>query len=278
LARLCALELQLSAPAPDPLLVKRLLATVGSSILVVSSVVAAPALGYGGGVQGGSQRGTNGSSGTTGGSGTTGSSGATGSSGTTASTGWTGATGTTISTGSSGTTGASGPTGASGSTGTEIPTTRRKRAIADAVVTSGPTVPGDSAEILDSGLAVPPAAAPPAVKILIWTANRLIGLPYRYGGGHVSFSSNAYDCSGAVSYALHAAGLLAYPEDSSALMHWGARGPGAWITVYTNPTHAWMTVAGIRLDTSPVNDPVGLPGPRWRPGLEWTKSFRVRHP
>jgi hypothetical protein len=144
-------------------------------------------------------------------------------------------------------------------------------------VTSGPTVPGSAAEILDTGLAVPPEDAPFAVKVLIWSANRLIGLPYRYGGGHRSFSAKAYDCSGSVSYALHAAGLLAYPMDSTALMSWGRKGQGAWITVYTNRGHAWLTVAGIRLDTSPVNDPVGLPGPRWRPGLEAERHFKVRY-
>jgi hypothetical protein len=183
--------------------------------------------------------------------------------------------------GATGTTGASGATGTSGTTGPTtpaIPTRRRRHAIPATPVTSGPTVPGDTAEILGSGLAVPPAGAPQRVKVLIWTANRLIGLPYRYGGGHASFSSNAYDCSGSVSYALHAAGLLGYPEDSSALMHWGLRGPGTWITVYATAGHAWMTVAGIRLDTSPVNDPLGLAGPRWRPGLEWPERFKKRHP
>jgi hypothetical protein len=138
-------------------------------------------------------------------------------------------------------------------------------------------VPGELAEILPSDLAVPPADAPERVKVLIWSANRLIGLPYRYGGGHASFSSNAYDCSGSVSYALHAAGLLAYPHDSATFMHWGIRGPGSWVTVYTRSGHAWLTVAGIRLDTSPVNDPGGLSGPRWRPGLEPLRGFRMRH-
>ena len=66
--------------------------------------------------------------------------------------------------------------------------------------------------------------------------------------------------------------------DSTALMSWGRKGPGAWITVYTNRGHAWLTVAGIRLDTRPVNDPVGLPGPRWRLGLEGEHHFKVRHP
>jgi hypothetical protein len=145
-------------------------------------------------------------------------------------------------------------------------------------ITHGPTVPGDTAEILSSGRAVPPAGAPEDIKVLIWSSNRLIGLPYRYGGGHVSFSSNAYDCSGSVSYALHEAGLLASPQDSLTFLSWAAKGPGPWITVYARDGHAWMTVAGIRLDTSAVNDPVGLSGPRWRPGLEPLQGFRLRHP
>jgi hypothetical protein len=80
-----------------------------------------------------------------------------------------------------------------------------------------------------------------------------------------------------VSYALHAAGLIRYPDDSEGLLSWGVQGRGPWITVYTRPGHAWLTVAGIRLDTSPVNDPVGLPGPRWRPGLEPGGGFDARH-
>jgi hypothetical protein len=138
-------------------------------------------------------------------------------------------------------------------------------------------VPGVEAEILGSGLAVPPADSPERVKVLIWTSNRLIGLPYRYGGGHHSFSANAYDCSGSVSYALHAAGQIAYPDDSLGFETWGVHGAGPWITVYTRDGHAWLTVAGIRLDTSPVNDPGGLSGPRWRPGLEPLRGFRLRH-
>jgi cell wall-associated NlpC family hydrolase len=200
-------------------------------------------------------------------------------------TGATGATGATgpadpgdpgAPTGVTGATGASGPTGPTGPP--PIPTAPRKGAISATPKTTGPTVPGTTAVILSTGKAVPPASAPRWVKTIIWTANRLIGLPYRYGGGHQSFSDNAYDCSGSVSYALHAGGLLATTEDSSEFEHWGSPGAGRWVTVYADNGHAWMTVAGIRLDTSPVNDPIGLPGPRWRPGLEPTKNFRMRQP
>jgi hypothetical protein len=139
-------------------------------------------------------------------------------------------------------------------------------------------VPGTVAELLPSGRAAAPADAPYAVKLIIWTANRLIGLPYRYGGGHGSFADNAYDCSGAVSYALHAVDAIAYPEDSTLLGKWGLRGAGNWVTVYANRGHAWMIVAGLRLDTSPVDDPTGLDGPRWRPEGRPRAGYRVRHP
>ena len=151
------------------------------------------------------------------------------------------------------------------------------RAISASAVVSGPTVPGSVAKILPSGLAAAPSAAPHSVKVMIWTTNRLIGLRYRYGGGHASFSDSAYDCSGSVSYALHAAGMLSYPEDSTGLESWGRKGSARWVTVYTNSGHAWMIVAGIRLDTSPVADPSGLNGPRWRPADRPTAGFQVRH-
>jgi hypothetical protein len=145
-------------------------------------------------------------------------------------------------------------------------------------ILSGPTVPGRVARILASGRAAAPAGAPRSVKVLIWTANRLIGLHYKWGGGHGTFADRGYDCSGAVSYALHAAGLLSVPEVSGELAHWGRQGKGRWITVYANATHVWMIVAGIRLDTSSEGDPAGLSGPRWRPAERSTRRFHPRRP
>jgi cell wall-associated NlpC family hydrolase len=136
-----------------------------------------------------------------------------------------------------------------------------------------PTVPGDVGVIRD-GIAYAPANAPLAVQQAIWAANRLRHQPYVYGGGHQSFRSRGYDCSGTVSYALHAAGLLSSPLDSSSFMHWGERGRGQWITVYTNPGHAWAIIAGMRLDTSGP----GESGPRWRTEARSASGFRVRHP
>jgi hypothetical protein len=134
------------------------------------------------------------------------------------------------------------------------------------------------ARILADGLAQAPAAAPAAVKEAIAAGNQLIGQPYVYGGGHQSFISHGYDCSGAVSYALHGANLLASPLDSSELELWGSPGPGSWITVYANAGHTYMDIAGIRFDTSTAGDPGGKQGPRWRPLLRSNAGYVVRHP
>lgn len=136
-----------------------------------------------------------------------------------------------------------------------------------------PTVPGEVG-VLRDGIAYAPAAAPLPVQQAIWAANRLRRKPYVYGGGHQSFTSRGYDCSGTVSFALHGAGLLDSPLDSSSFMKWGERGRGAWITVYTNPGHAFVVIAGLRLDTSGA----GESGPRWRPEPRSTRGYKARHP
>jgi hypothetical protein len=148
------------------------------------------------------------------------------------------------------------------------------------------TVPGAVAQILPSGLAAAPADAPPQVQNAIWAANELQEMPYKYGGGHRRFIDNGYDCSGTVSWALHFAGLLPKPLDSSSFMRWGERGPGQWFTVYTNPGHAFVVIAGLRLDTSAAGVTAKVAkkiptaterGPRWRPTLRSTRGFRARH-
>ena len=150
-----------------------------------------------------------------------------------------------------------------------------------------PLTPGSKAKIIKTagpmkGLASPPAIAPPQVQNAVWAANQIIGKPYKYGGGHKSFRgvSSGYDCSGTVSWALNGAGagFLATPLDSSSFLKWGEKGKGAWFTVYTNPGHAFLVVAGLRLDTSAAGDPGGIKGPRWRPKLRKTKGFKARHP
>jgi hypothetical protein len=137
---------------------------------------------------------------------------------------------------------------------------------------------GSRAVLLPSGLAAAPADAPPKVVKAIDAANKLIGKPYKYGGGHAKVEDSGYDCSGTISYALIAAKLLKTPLDSGSFMSWGKRGRGEWITVYTNPGHAFVVIAGLRLDTSAAGDPGGLKGPRWRPALRSTRGFVARHP
>jgi cell wall-associated NlpC family hydrolase len=124
------------------------------------------------------------------------------------------------------------------------------------------------------GMAQAPPGAPGAVKQVIAAGNAIAGLPYLYGGGHGSFNANAYDCSGSVSYALAAAGLLSSPLDSTAFMSWGEPGPGKWITVYANAGHAFMVVAGWRFDTSALSGG----GTRWTRAMRSTSGFVARHP
>jgi cell wall-associated NlpC family hydrolase len=141
-----------------------------------------------------------------------------------------------------------------------------------------PTVPGAVAQIVN-GVAYAPELAPDPVKQAIWAANQIVGLPYRLGGGHKrGFTDRAYDCSGTVSFALHGGNLLTAPRDSSSFLRFGAKGKGTWITVYTNPGHAFAIIAGLRLDTSAAGDPSGLSGPRWRPNLRSTRGYKARHP
>ncbi|MGZ4166502.1 MAG: hypothetical protein ACXVRN_06010 [Solirubrobacteraceae bacterium] len=142
-----------------------------------------------------------------------------------------------------------------------------------------PTVPGYVAKVIN-GVAYAPSYAPMEVKRAIWAGNQIRSKPYAVGGGHGRWKDAAYDCSGSVSYVLHAAGLLKTSMDSSEFESWGHRGLGQWITVYTNPAHAFVEIAGIRLDTSREGDPHPAPGtgPRWRPVMTGTGGFLARHP
>jgi septal ring factor EnvC (AmiA/AmiB activator) len=136
-----------------------------------------------------------------------------------------------------------------------------------------PLNPGQEAQVITESEASAPASAPQAVKDAIAAANAIAFTPYIWGGGHGSFESEGYDCSGAVSYALHGGGFLESPLDSTGLETWGEPGPGTWITVYANAEHAWMVIAGIAFDT------VGGPGPRWHdPWVDSPEGFVVRHP
>jgi peptidoglycan hydrolase-like protein with peptidoglycan-binding domain len=105
----------------------------------------------------------------------------------------------------------------------------------------------------------------------ISAADAIAHKPYRYGGGHGSFNDSGYDCSGSVSYVLHAAGALDSPLDSGQLMSWGSPGPGRWITVYAHGGHTFMTINGRRYDTSGG-------GSRWQGSMRSTAGYTVRHP
>jgi peptidoglycan hydrolase CwlO-like protein len=136
--------------------------------------------------------------------------------------------------------------------------------------------PAGHATIDSSGDAIPPANAPLAIRGVIAAANQIDDTPYIWGGGHGSFTSSGYDCSGAVSFALHGGGFLSSPLDSTGLEVWGAPGGGNWITVFANSGHAWAYIAGLRWDTG---GPGGGNGPRWSTVMrDDTSSFVARHP
>ena len=136
--------------------------------------------------------------------------------------------------------------------------------------------PAGHATLDSDGDAIPPANAPLAVRAAIEAANQINDLPYIWGGGHGSFSSSGYDCSGAVSYMLHGGGWLSSPLDSTGLMLWGESGGGNWVTVFANSGHAWAYVAGLRWDTG---GPGGGNGPRWSTVMRSdASSFVARHP
>ena len=112
------------------------------------------------------------------------------------------------------------------------------------------------------------------VARVIAAANRIATKPYKYGGGHGTWNDSGYDCSGSVSYALHGAGLLSSPLDSSGFMRWGAPGRGRRITIYANPGHVYMVIDGRRFDTTGR----GSTGTRWQPTGRSSAGYVARHP
>ena len=143
---------------------------------------------------------------------------------------------------------------------------------------AGPTVPGIRAR-LRAGKAAAPESAPLAVKRAIWAANQLLRKPYIFGGGHKSFLDRGYDCSGTVSYALGAAGLLRSPISSSEFRNYGERGRGKWITIYARNGHTYAIIAGLRLDTTPYLTAHDKWAPGWQASERLpTMGFEARHP
>jgi hypothetical protein len=147
-----------------------------------------------------------------------------------------------------------------------------------APTTTAPTAPAGKAKLRKNGTAVAPANAPPAVQAAIAAGNAIRTRPYRWGGGHRSFTDTGYDCSGAVSYVLNGAGLLASPMPSGPFMGWGEPGKGQWITVYANAGHMYAVIAGLRFDTSSAGDKLRQgSGPRWRKSKRKPAGYAVRH-
>jgi peptidoglycan hydrolase CwlO-like protein len=139
----------------------------------------------------------------------------------------------------------------------------------------GEAAPGlGDIQIDTGGMVQPPPGAPAAVAQVIAAGNAIATLPYVYGGGHASFHADAYDCSGSVSYALAAAGLVSAPMTSGQFESWGDPGPGKWITVWANAGHVFMYVAGWRFDTVALAEG----GTRWSSSPTGTAGFVERHP
>jgi cell wall-associated NlpC family hydrolase len=163
------------------------------------------------------------------------------------------------------------PAASAGTNGSFTPPSpaERKR-----VYTATHPVGGNDSALLLNRTALAPPSAPDPIRAMVSAANLIVGQPYRWGGGHGSFQSKGYDCSGAVSYALAGAGLLQTPLTSGAFMGYGAAGPGQWLTIYASPTHVYAVIAGLRWDT--VGDARGS-GPRWHPYDAYPQGFVARH-
>ena len=142
------------------------------------------------------------------------------------------------------------------------------------VVNGDLVVAGEDGTVNDDGFAVPPSSAPKVVKEVVAAGNEIAKTPYKWGGGHPRWDDTGYDCSGSVSFSLHAAGLLDSPLVSGEFARWGDRGRGRWITIYANAEHVYMVVAGMRFDTSARS----RTGSRWTIEQRPSDGFAVTHP
>jgi hypothetical protein len=165
----------------------------------------------------------------------------------------------------------------SASSGASLPQPLTNAQVRAELTASGISANPDQATLAPGGLAIAPINAPPAVQQVIAAGNEIARLPYRWGGGHLTYEDSAYDCSGSLSFVLAAAGLLNGTVTSGQLMGWGDSGPGKWITVFAAPGHTFAYIAGLRFDTVALAET----GSRWsnRPADESNlASFAVRHP
>jgi peptidoglycan hydrolase-like protein with peptidoglycan-binding domain len=157
-----------------------------------------------------------------------------------------------------------------------------RQVVAKAVTATGPV---GRATLNSDGTVTPPAGAPQAVVDAINAANSIIDKPYRVGGGHGQWNDSAYDCSGAVSFALHGANLLSGSEDSTQLESYGSAGPGQWMTIYADAQHTFIVIAGLAFDTAHYGPTTpGGSGPRWLTASNVTANLQdggdyiIRHP
>jgi hypothetical protein len=162
------------------------------------------------------------------------------------------------------------------------PTASLQQPVSDAQIRRELTASGLSANsrqatLTSTGLAIAPIDAPASVQAIIQAGNEIAHLPYVWGGGHARYIDNGYDCSGSLSFVLGAGGILNTTMTSGELAHWGAPGPGKWITIFANDGHTFMYVAGLRFDTVALAET----GTRWsnrsanEPDLN---TFAIRHP
>jgi hypothetical protein len=140
---------------------------------------------------------------------------------------------------------------------------------------SAPAAATEDATLTPDGHAVAPSSAPPEVRAVIDAANRIVGKPYKYGGGHGNWEDSGYDCSGSESYALHGGGFVDSALTSSDFESWGVAGAGTWITSYANSGHSYLLVAGLRFDTGWHDSGKG---PRWSDQMRPADGYVVRHP
>jgi len=136
-----------------------------------------------------------------------------------------------------------------------------------------PTVAGTRARVLASGLAAAPRNAPFEVKAIIAEGNKIAHLPYKWGGGHGSWTDTGYDCSGSLTFALRTT-FRRGPVPTFGYSNWQLPGKGAWVTTYASSYHVYMVVAGIRFDTSGLRQS----GSRWQTEMRSGDGFVARHP
>ena len=118
-------------------------------------------------------------------------------------------------------------------------------------------------------------AAPWPVKAVICAASYIDETPLHWGGGHGSFESPGYDCSGAVSYALHGGRFLESPLDSTRSLRLGSTGPR---TLDHGLRQRRPHLCGDRRAALGHRGNISGTGPRWHEDMASSAGFIVRHP